>query len=164
MANKKIVVLKLRELIYTAIFLFFGAILILLLIAMFSAKDRTAPEKEPETEEDTLAQTFHPGVYTTDLSLSGKTFTLQMLADADGIRSVDLLSLDLADGASGDEYISAMYPLMKPALETLTECLAEGIPLSEITFSVENQYTGALLKEAMEILLEKASTAPEAAD
>ena len=49
MANKKIVVLKLRELIYTGIFLFFGVLLVLLLVAMFSGKKDKKQEEGART-------------------------------------------------------------------------------------------------------------------
>ncbi len=45
---------------------------------------------------------------------------------------------------------------MKPALEVIESSLTEGVALSDITFSVENQYTGTLLVQAIEGLLEKA--------
>ncbi len=190
MANKKIVVLKLRELIYTGIFLFFGVLLVLLLVAMFSGKksknqkEDTNSSRQESRQDDssddsdttgssTQASTavsssdsatvgnsvtvFCPGVYTADFSLGGNTLTLQLLVDADRVKAVNLLSLDAsADGRSGEEYIATMYPLMQPALEVIESSLTEGTALSDITFSVENQYTGTLLVQAIEELLKKA--------
>lgn len=177
MANKKIVVLKLRELIYTGIFLFFGVLLVLLLVAMFSGKKDKKQEEGARTpgqeagrgsdsgnsdapkdsDRADSAAVFCPGVYTTDFSLGGNTLTLQLLVDADRVKAVNLLSLEAsADGDSGEDYIATMYPLMKPALEVIESSLTEGVALSDITFSVENQYTGTLLVQAIEGLLEKA--------
>ena len=96
-------------------------------------------------------------MYTTDFSLGGNTLTLQLLVDADRVKAVNLLSLEAsANGDSGEDYIATMYPLMKPALEVIESSLTEGVALSDITFSVENQYTGTLLGQAIEWLLEKA--------
>lgn len=189
MANKKIFVLKLRELIYTAIFLFFGIVLILLLVAMFSGKKadsgkasgQNAPgdlsTSEPAagasganqsgegTAEDgkgnsyadsDLTQTFRPGVYTADFTLADNTFTLELLVDADRVKAVNLRTVNPASGVTGEEYIATMYPLMEPALDVIESNLVEGTSLSDITFSVENQYTGTLLVSAIGQLLNKA--------
>lgn len=218
MANKKIVVLKLRELIYTAIFLFFGIVLILLLVAMFSGKKAgsgknsdagqagsipsesgtgtsgssagqaaqgsaaatgTSTEPgQPSRESDgtgqqngtnqngssfadsDLTQTFRPGVYTADFTLAGNTLTLELIVDPGRVKSVSLRSLASAaadgEGGEGDEFIATMYPLMDPALAIIESNLAEGTALSDITFSVENQYTGTLLVSAIGQLLNKA--------
>jgi len=156
MANKKIVVLKLRELIYTGIFLFFGIVLILLLVAMFSGGHRSDPNSteentsSPGADNDTTA-TFRPGLYTTDLTLAGNTSSLQLLVEADRIVSIDLET---------EDYITTMYPLIEPALDIIESNLTEGIPLSDITFSMDTQYTGHLLIQALEILFDKA-TLPE---
>lgn len=170
MANKKIVVLKLRELIYTGIFLFFGIILILLLVAMFSG-GRSGKKSDKaggnsgaavsddvgtdtgSDQENAAAETFNPGIYTADFTLAGNTYTLQLLADSNRIKSVNLISLQSRDS---EDYITTMYPLIEPALQIIESNLADGIPLSEITFSVENQYTGSLLVDALEDLMEKA--------
>lgn len=154
MANKKIVVLKLRELIYTGIFLFFGIVLILLLIAMFSGGHRNDPDSSEENTQsapvtdNATAATFRPGLYTTDLTLAGNTVSLQLLVDADQVVSIDLESAD---------YITTMYPLIEPSLDIIENNLTEGIPLSDITFSMDTQYTGHLLIQALEILFDKAS-------
>lgn len=207
MANKKIVVLKLRELIYTAIFLFFGIVLILLLVAMFSGKKTgsgknsdagqagsipsesgagtsgssaatgaSTEASQPSGESDgtgqqngtnqngssfadsDLTQTFRPGVYTSDFTLAGNTLTLELIVDPGRVKAVSLKNLAsaAADG-EGDEFIATMYPLMDPALAIIESNLAEGTALSDITFSVENQYTGSLLVSAIEALLTKAA-------
>ena len=50
-AKTKIVVLHMKELIYTGIFILLGIVLILLLISMFTPeKSNTAPKPEPKQE------------------------------------------------------------------------------------------------------------------
>lgn len=126
MANKKIIVVKLREIIYTGIFLFFGIVLILLLVAMFAGSeketksDHTAPPSsedsaEPSSGAETMAiatastasnvlsySDYRPGIYCADLNLSGTTYSLQVILDPSGIRDLSLLPLSATDSASGD--------------------------------------------------------------
>ena len=153
MANKKIVVLKLRELIYTGIFLFFGIVLILLLIAMFSGGHRNDPDSSEENTQsapvtdNATAATFRPGLYTTDLTLAGNTVSLQLLVDADQVVSIDLESAD---------YITTMYPLMEPCMETLARQICENQSVENLTYPEENQYTARLLTEAVSAALQKA--------
>ena len=156
MANKKIVVLKFRELIYTGIFLFFGIILVLLLITMFrrdpsEKKEETSPTMAPVTVE---TNALLPGLYTTDLTLGGSAFTMELRVQSDLSTNLRLVpSSALSENMTDVDYISTMYPLVEPSLTTLQRNLAEGAPLSEITFSLENQYTGSLLRDALEQLL-----------
>ena len=63
-AKTKIVVVKAKELIYTALFVCLGIILILLLIFMF------APE---ENSTKTSAGVYTPGVYTSTIALGDNT-------------------------------------------------------------------------------------------
>ena len=68
-AKTKIVVLHMKELIYTGIFAALGVLLIILLILMFlpgkDRKDSPAPDTEPETAQ--TASLYIPGIYTTEL-------------------------------------------------------------------------------------------------
>ena len=166
MANKKIIVLKFRELIYTGIFLFFGIILILLLVTMFRGK----PSEERENASPTLAtnttisntHNLFPGLYTTDLTMAGNAFTLELRVQQDLSTDLRLVpSHPLTEEITGDEYIQTMFPLVESALKTLHTNLAEGAPLSEITFSLENQYTGNLLRDALEQVLARTNTSVE---
>lgn len=162
MANKKIVVLKLRELIYTGIFLFFGVILILLLVTMFRGSHPDAPDtSEPAAPTSATAVSLQPGLYTTELIMGGNAFVLELRVQPDQDKSLHLAPVSApTEGISEDEYIATMYPLVEPALDILTRTLTEGAPLSEVTFSLENQYTGTLLLQAAELLLIKAGSAP----
>lgn len=160
MANKKIVVLKLRELIYTGIFLFFGIILILLLVTMFR-KDRPEGD-EPAAPTMTSTAALLPGLYTTELQMADNAFTLELRVQSDISSTLQLIPASTpSEDISGEDYLATMYPLVEPALDILSRHLTEGAPLSEVTFSLENQYTGTLLLDALELLLTKATT-PEA--
>ena len=72
-AKTKIVVVKAKELIYTALFVCLGIILILLLIFMF------APE---EKSTKTSAGVYTPGVYTSTIALGDNTLDVAVSVDA----------------------------------------------------------------------------------
>ena len=91
-AKTKIVVVKAKELIYTALFVCLGIILILLLIFMF------APE---EKSTKTSAGVYTPGVYTSTIALGDNTLDVAVSVDADHITSVSLNHLS--------DSVSAMY-------------------------------------------------------
>ena len=52
----KIFVVHMKELIYTAIFILLGIVLLLLLISMFSPDESKAPPAKPQTKQETLYQ------------------------------------------------------------------------------------------------------------
>ena len=63
-AKTKIIVLRMKELIYTGIFIALGLLLIILLIVVFS------PKKREEAASPTQEPTYVPGIYTTSLMLN----------------------------------------------------------------------------------------------
>lgn len=94
-AKTKIVVVKAKELIYTALFVCLGIILILLLIFMF------APE---EKSTKTSAGVYTPGVYTSTITLGDNTLDVAVSVDADHITSVSLNHLsDSVSAIRGDQ-------------------------------------------------------------
>lgn len=155
-SKTKIVVLHMKELIYTGIFAVLGIIFIVLLIIMFLPDDKK--DKEPKTENKTESETdsetkavttsYIPGVYTTTLFLSDHSIDVEVIVDSDYISSVRLVNLD--------EAVTTMYPLIQPALDSLAEQIYEKQSLDDITYSDENKYTSLVLLEAVRTSLDKA--------
>lgn len=155
-SKTKIVVLHMKELIYTGIFAVLGIIFIVLLIIMFLPDDKK--NKEPKTENKTESETdsetkavttsYIPGVYTTTLFLSDHSIDVEVIVDSDYISSVRLVNLD--------EAVTTMYPLIQPALDSLAEQIYEKQSLDDITYSDENKYTSLVLLEAVRTSLDKA--------
>ena len=147
-SKTRIVVLHMKEVIYTAIFLLLGLLMIILLLIMFG------PSKNKETAasvQSTSALTgqFLPGVYSTAIVLNDNTFDVQVTVDSNHINSIELVNLS--------ESTAAMYPLMKPALEELASQIYEKQSLEDITYEDDNKYTSMLLLEAIKSALAKAS-------
>ncbi len=141
----KIVVLRTKEIIYTALFAILGIVLIILLIYMFLPKDSGAKENSA----------YIPGIYHAPMELGENTVDIEVVVDDNRIRSITMYHTS--------DSIATMYPLMEPALETLAVQIYEKQSLDDITYSEENRYTSMLLLNTIEQALEKAKV-PEAED
>lgn len=147
MSNTKIVVVKLKELLLTAVLVFIGILFILFGIAWMSTKKETSSNSPNPTTTPTSAL-YTPGVYTSSISIGDTLVHLELVCDDNHINSVRLVNLD--------EAVTTMYPLLHPALEALELQLSKDIPLEELTLTEGSQYTQNLLIEAIENTLSKA--------
>ena len=139
-AKTKIVVLHMKELIYTAIFLGLGILLIVLLLFMF------IPEKEEEKSAETMK--YVAGVYTSSILFNDITVDVQVIVDENRIHSISLVNLN--------ETVTTMYPLVTPALEKIADQVIKTQSLENISYNADNQYTSIMLLNAIENALEKA--------
>ena len=139
-AKTKIVVVKAKELIYTALFVCLGIILILLLIFMFA----------PEEKSTKTSAVYTPGVYTSTIALGDNTLDVAVSVDADHITSVSLNHLS--------DSVSAMYPLLEPSLEEINAQLENISSIDDLKLNSENKYTGLILQQAIKNALSKAKS------
>ena len=140
-AKTIIIVVKAKELIYTALFICLAVILILLLIFMF------APE---EKSVNTGAGVYTPGVYTSTITLGDTALDVAVSVDEDHITSVSLNNLS--------ESVTAMYPLLEPSLDSINEQLDSISSIDELQLDSENKYTGLILQQAIKNALQKAQS------
>jgi len=140
-AKTKIWVFHMKELVYTAIFVILGILLLLLLIFMFSSG--SAKEVPVETPSKYTA-----GLYTASMTLGGNPVEIAVTVDEDYISSICFRQLD--------ETVAAMYPLMEPSLEALAEQICSTQSLEQVSYSEENQYTSLMLLSAIKTALAKA--------
>lgn len=146
-SKTKIVVLHVKELIYTGIFVVLGILFLVLLIVMFLPDKKENQETmAPGVTEETVK--YVPGVYTTSLILNGNVVEIEVTVDEYNINSVRLKNLDDA--------VATMYPLLEPAFDNLATQIVENQSLSNLTFPEENQYTSMVLEEAIYNTFEKA--------
>lgn len=145
MSQTKIIILQMKEIIYTAIFIGLGLLLILLLLLMFH------PGKEKDTTPlpSTSEALYTPGIYTTELTLGNQTVNLEVLLDTDHISGIQVTALD--------ETVTTMYPLLEPAVDDISSQLSNGISLDNVVLSSESQYTQMLILQAVDELLSNAS-------
>lgn len=148
-AKTKIVVLHMKELIYTGIFAALGILFIVLLVMMF------LPGKEKANSSDTPVATgsiYIPGIYTTELILGGQTVDVEVIVEEDMISSIRLVNLS--------EAVTTMYPLLEPTFDSICSQVYETQSLEEISYTADSKYTTLVLLEAIDNSLEKAKPTP----
>lgn len=139
-SKTKIVVLHTKEVIYTGIFVVLAVVLAVLLLLMFGKNKNADP-----ASADAI---YHAGVYTSPITLNDNTFDVEVKVDENHINSISLVNLS--------ETTTAMYPLVEPALDALSDQIYTSQSTENITYSEENKYTSMLLLEAIDNALEKA--------
>lgn len=143
-SKTKIVVLHMKEVVYTSIFLCLALLVLVLMFFMFGRKkDSTAIGAD--TEKDAR---FVPGVYNSTIKLNDNSFDVQVTVDANHINAIELVNLS--------EAATAMYPLMTPTLEQLAAQIYTTQSLENISYGEDNKYTSMLLLESIKNALEKA--------
>lgn len=137
-SKTKIVVLHMKEIIYTAIFAALGLILLCLVFFMFSS--------DKQKEKDV----YSTGIYSSSLSLNDTLLEVEVaVGESSRIESIRLVN--------ADETVSAMYPLLQPAIEDLAEQICRTQSLEHISLSEDSPYTSQLLLNAIEDALTKAA-------
>lgn len=147
-SKTKIVVLHLKELIYTGIFALFGILLIIMLIIMFVPK-----KDEASGTPESPAVTYVPGIYTTSLIINDNVVDVEVTVDETNINDIRIVNLDDA--------VTTMYPLLEPAFDDLANQIRKNQSLENITYSDDNKYTSMVLFNAIKASLEKASVPSE---
>ena len=100
--------------------------------------------------DETVPTMYTPGVYTSSVQLGDTALDIQVAVDENHINSISLVNLD--------ETMETMYPLVRPALDELSEQITANQSLDDITYSQNNQYTSIVLLSAIEEALEKAAS------
>lgn len=145
-SKTKIVVLHVKELIYTGIFAVLGILFIVLLIIMFLPKNEDAAAVSNMTQMST--NSYIPGVYTTSLILNDNIVEIEVTVDENNINSIRLVNLD--------EAITTMYPLIQPSFEELAQQIITNQSMENITYPDDSKYTSMVLLNAINSSLEKA--------
>ena len=135
-SKTKIVVLRMKEVIYTAIFVGLAILLLILCFIMFRPEKKAVPS----------ASTYIPGKYSASLTLGN--VNVEVTVDADQILDVSLVHLN--------EAVSTMYPLMQPSMNELAPQILTTQSTKDLTFPESSRYTCMTLLKAVDNALEKA--------
>ena len=138
-SKTKIVVLHMKEVIYTVVFVVLGILLILLLTFMFL----------PNDEKHTSKKEYMPGVYTSTVTLNNTSLEVEVAVDSSHINSIRFSNLD--------ETVATMYPLIQPAIENIAEQVYDSQSLENISFPEDNPYTSQVIINAIDDALKKAT-------
>lgn len=147
-AKTKIVVLHMKELIYTAIFAVLGILFVVLLVMMFlpDKEESPAPEESSSAGSTSL---YIPGIYSTELVLGNQTIDVEVVVDRNSISAIRMVNLNDA--------VTTMYPLLEPAFTSICSQVYELQTLEGVTYSSESKYTSLVLLEAIQNSLDKAA-------
>lgn len=153
-AKTKIVVLHMKELIYTGIFAVLGILFVILLVVMFlpDKKAPATPTPDMESKETASNSLYIPGIYTTELVLGDQNINVEVIVDANAITSIRMVNLSDA--------VTTMYPLLEPTFDSICEQVYTLQSLENITYSAENKYTSLVLLEVIRNSLDKATASP----
>ena len=139
-SRTRIVVLHMKEIIYTAIFAALAILLIILLIVMFRPSGKSAASGEKK---------YTPGVYTSTLTLNNTNLEVEVAVTDSEISSIRFSNLD--------ETVTTMFPLVQPALEDIADQICRTQSLENISFPEEAPYTSQLILNAVTQAVEKAT-------
>lgn len=140
-SKTRIVVLHMKEIIYTAVFALLGILLIILLAFMFFPK-----QKNPEKQQ----RRYVPGIYTSTITLNNTTLEVEVSLDSSHINAIRFTNLD--------ESVATMYPLAQPTIEYIAEQIYETQSLENIAYSEDSPYTSQVILNAIEDAIEKGKT------
>lgn len=139
----RIVVLHMKEVVYTVIFLILAVVLAVLLFLMFGSSSG-------QDADASSGAVYQPGVYTSSIQLNDNIFDVEVTVDPDHIKSIRMVNLS--------EITTAMFPLMEPTLEELAAQIYVSQSVEDVVYSEDNKYTSMLLLNAIEDALSKART------
>ena len=154
-SKTKIIVLRMKEIIYTALFIGFAIVLVMLFLFMFHPKKDNVPQGTADQASESSSQaapasaTYVPGLYSSPIVLGSENVNVEVAVDHTGIRSVSLVPL------SGS--VETMYPLMAPAMDLISEQILENQSLEGLEYPAGSQYTSMALVSAVKTALSKAS-------
>lgn len=133
-SRTRIVVLHMKEIIYTAIFAALAILLIILLIVMFRPSGKSAASGEKKQ--------YTPGVYTSTLTLNNTNLEVEML-----LSQIQKFSMHPAFPIL--ENRTTMFPLVQPALEDIADQICRTQSLENISFPEDAPYTSQLILNAV---------------
>ncbi|MBR3808444.1 MAG: hypothetical protein IKJ15_08770 [Lachnospiraceae bacterium] len=149
-SKTKIVVLRLKEVLLTGLFVLLGIILVVVLVVSFLPKKEETSQPTNAVAENTL--TYIPGTYSTSLILNDMTANIEVIVDENYISSVRFVELN--------EALKTKYPLLEPALSDIADQLIETQSMESIVYSDDMRYTATLLISAIESALKEATNIP----
>ena len=137
MGGTRIIVLQLREIIKTAVFVLLGLAVILLLIYLF------IPRNKPEVRSDL----YVPGTYTAEIILHSNPVDVGVTVSEDKILDVTMTNMA--------ETQEVFYPLFLPAMDDLSKEIIEN-QSADIVPSMDYPITGQIILDAVKAALGQA--------
>ena len=152
MSKTKIVVLRMKEVVYTAVFAGIGILLLIILFFIFGRQDSPKSESTQSNvsnESSTYKNdaVYRAGIYESQFVIGENTINLEVALDEAQIKSVKVKNLD--------ESVETMYPLMKSAVKDVSKQLSSGVSIDEVVLSKNSMYTEKLVLDAVKTVLDE---------
>ncbi len=151
-SKTKIVVLHMKELIFTLIAAALGILLICFLLFLVSSDTGTDNEDTPATPplgtESPVSSLYIPGLYTTELVLNDRSVNIEVTLAENEITAIELTGLD--------EDITSMYPLLEPTFASIKDQVLLTQSAEDITYEPTSKYTSLVILESIKNSIEKA--------
>ena len=139
-SQTRIIVIKLKDLVFKALLVVLAIVLILFLIISFS-------NKSTETSASVSNSKYTAGVYTSQVTLNGNSIDIQVTVDKDNINDIKMVNVA--------ESVATMYPLIQSSFDEIAAKVCETGSTKNITYSSENKYTATILLKAIQTALDK---------
>ena len=151
MSKTKIVVLRMKEVVYTAVFVGLGILLLIVLFFMFGRQNSPKSESTQSNisnESSTYKNdaVYRAGIYESQFVIGENTINLEVALDEEQVKSVKVKNLD--------ESVETMYPLMKSAVKDVSKQLSSGVSI-EVVLSKNSMYTEKLVLDAVKTVLDE---------
>ena len=152
MSKTKIVVLRMKEVVYTAVFVGLGILLLIVLFFMFGRQNSPKSESTQSNisnESSTYKNdaVYRAGIYESQFVIGENTINLEVALDEEQVKSVKVKNLD--------ESVETMYPLMKSAVKDVSKQLSSGVSIDEVVLSKNSMYTEKLVLGAVKTVLDE---------
>ncbi len=149
MGSTKIFVVQLRQLIKSFIFVIIGLVLIGVIIYFFIPKERAGQSPPPPRQQQSQ---YVPGTYAISLPLSQSPVKVLVNVSEKEIVSINLEQLT--------EQQEALYPLIKPTLESLSQEILKHqyLVVPKTDKDAENAVTSQVLLDAIKAALVEAES------
>lgn len=186
--NPRIVVFKLKELIYTGIFAVLAILLIILLVFMFKSGKKDEPSasagevkahaekpvntnisENPENTENTentdntekVSSENKPSDKESQTTYNPGVYTSSLTLNNNSLEievCVDTNHINSVSIKNMDEAVTTMYPLIKNSMNDLSNQIVNNQSLENITYTDDCKYTYMILLDAISTTLDKAKT------
>lgn len=142
--SPKFMVIHLKELIYTMVFILLAIVLIISLVMMFSNDSK----KSNSDSEKTDNKIYNPGVYTSGVTFNGNPMEITVTVDSSHINSISM--------NNASDYVTSMYPLVKPVFNNIATQILKTQSLEDISFDSDSKYTSGIIFNEISSILKSA--------
>ena len=149
-SKTKIVVLHMKELVFTLIAAALGILLIcfLLFLVSYDTDGEDTPAAPSSDVTAPVSSLYVPGLYTTELVLNDRCVSIEVTLAENEITAIELTGLD--------EDIASMYPLLEPTFASIKDQVLLTQSAEDISYEPTSKYTSLVILESIKNSIEKA--------